>query len=64
MTRHILISAIFGSAVVGTAITGQHAQRSHDVGAMFQNRCMSCHIPPNPQLPADKAWLGQVRETA
>lgn len=49
---------------------GQHTQPPHgagqisDVGAMFKKNCSSCHIPPDLRFKPDKAWLGQIRETA
>lgn len=33
-------------------------------GAVFRERCASCHAVPDPALRTDRAWLDQVRRTA
>ena len=33
-------------------------------GKLFERSCVSCHLPPNPDLPRDRAWLEQVKDTA
>lgn len=62
-----------GVAALAWAIAtnlGQQGQPPHapgqnsEVGAMFKKNCASCHIPPDLRFKPDKAWLGQIRETA
>jgi cytochrome c5 len=31
---------------------------------VFGEACASCHAVPDPGLPADRAWIDQVRSTA
>lgn len=33
-------------------------------GELFKSSCMACHLPPDPELPRDRAWLNQVKDTA
>lgn len=40
---------------------GQSGSRAAKV---FQSRCASCHTVPDTRFETDKAWLGQVLETA
>jgi len=35
-----------------------------EAGAKYQKNCMSCHQPPDLRFATDRAWLGQIRETA
>jgi hypothetical protein len=35
-----------------------------NVGEMFKKKCASCHVAPDLRFDVEKAWLGQVRETA
>ena len=40
------------------------AQHSASAGEMFKKNCASCHITPDLRFKADKAWLGQIKETS
>lgn len=33
-------------------------------GELFQQRCITCHQPPDLELATDRAWLAQVKDTA
>ncbi len=60
---------IAGIALVGFSApkTQHHAPSSQDfanAGEMFKKKCSSCHVPPDLRFDVEKAWLGQVRETA
>ena len=35
-----------------------------EAGANYQKNCMSCHQPPDLRFATDRAWVGQIRETA
>jgi len=41
-----------------TAMTPQRA------GLMFAEKCASCHVAADPAFASDRAWIGQLRETA
>lgn len=44
---------------------GQAQDKSPDRAAqMFGKRCASCHTVPDATVKTDKAWLGQILETA
>ena len=34
------------------------------VAKLFANACSNCHLPPDPDLPTDRAWLNQIKDTA
>lgn len=54
-----------GVAAVGTALFAFGTEPRHnDVRAMFTQRCLGCHQPPDMAMATDRAWLGQVRETS
>jgi hypothetical protein len=31
---------------------------------LFQARCTSCHVPPDPAFAVERAWIEQVKDTA
>ena len=31
---------------------------------LYTTSCISCHLPPDPQVMTDRAWLSQVSDTA
>ena len=35
-----------------------------EVARLFKTRCASCHTVPDTRFATDRAWLGQVLETA
>ncbi len=43
---------------------GPKAAEIAQAGELFQRSCMACHLPPDPELPRDRAWLNQVKDTA
>tara|TARA_R110002072_G_scaffold28296_9_gene91089 strand:+ start:3491 stop:3703 length:213 start_codon:yes stop_codon:yes gene_type:complete len=50
-----------------TALSGMgRAQEGGDVKSarLFEKSCASCHTVPDVRFETDKAWLGQVLETA
>ena len=51
-----LLFATLGLAAVA------HAE--DDPARLFVSRCASCHTLPDKELRADRAWIGQVRDTA
>jgi mono/diheme cytochrome c family protein len=44
------------------------AQEPDDAHALaidtFAQRCISCHVPPDPAFAVDRAWLTQIADTA
>ena len=51
------------AAALGLAAVAR-AQETEDPGRIFHGRCASCHPLPDRELRGDRAWLGQVHETA
>lgn len=41
-----------------SAMTQQHA------GELFASTCAGCHVAADPAFASDRAWIGQLRETA
>ncbi len=35
-----------------------------EAGTKFRQNCLGCHQPPDLRFATDRAWLGQIRETA
>ena len=33
-------------------------------GELFRSSCLACHVPPDSRFEVDRAWLGQVSDTA
>jgi mono/diheme cytochrome c family protein len=33
-------------------------------GEIFAEKCASCHVAADPAFATDRAWIGQLRETA
>ncbi|MBL4845242.1 MAG: hypothetical protein JKY65_06940 [Planctomycetes bacterium] len=46
----------FGSA--------QDSKPASESAKLFEGRCATCHTVPDTRFATDKAWLGQVLETA
>ena len=40
------------------------ADEIEEAGQLFKARCASCHALPDRELKGDRAWLGQVPDTA
>lgn len=40
------------------------ADEIEEAGQLFKARCASCHTLPDRDLRGDRAWLGQIPETA
>ncbi|MDE0595312.1 MAG: hypothetical protein OSB65_08700 [Roseibacillus sp.] len=43
---------------------GEGAALITEAGAKYQKNCMGCHQPPDRRFATDRAWIGQIRETA
>lgn len=49
------------------ALAFQDADRPPDhsrVAALYRANCASCHLPPDPEFPVDRAWITQLHDTA
>ena len=57
---HAAVGITFGSQDHGK----QDAHAAPDVAKLFRDRCITCHQPPDPQFAVDRAWLGQIKDTA
>lgn len=66
------IRALVGVALLAVAGTfhdalAQDKPREMSPGEaarLFRERCVTCHVVPDPAFATDRAWLGQIRETA
>ena len=54
----MLLAAALGLAAVA------RADEVEEAGKLFKARCASCHTVPDRELRGDRAWLGQIQETA
>jgi len=42
-----------------------HASASHSEAAqLFKQRCSGCHVTPDPEFEADRAYIRQIFDTA
>ena len=69
MTSHplpTLAVALLGGALLLGARAGDEpsVDEIREAGALFRQRCASCHVPPDPAFEVDRAWLHQVADTA
>jgi len=63
LDRTSLLAALgLAAGLMGAACQEAHAQS--EVGRMFEERCISCHVPPDTRFEVDRAWLAQVADTA
>lgn len=38
--------------------------RRTEAGELFRNRCLACHVAPDPRFEVERAWIAQVAATA
>jgi len=53
-----LLAAVLGLASVA------RADEIEEAGVLFKTRCAGCHTLPDRELRGDRAWLGQIADTA
>ena len=53
---------LLGLAVLFVAEPTSGRERP-EVAGFFAKNCAACHTVPDPTVPADRAWLEQVRRT-
>lgn len=67
------ILGILGAGAILSTVavpTGTGARQDSDSTAMegaarlFKQRCAGCHVAPDVRFKTDKAWLGQIKQTA
>jgi hypothetical protein len=56
-------------AFLGLALACAHGGNRREPAApsaaeLFQSRCTSCHVPPDPAFAIERAWIAQVKDTA
>ena len=57
--------ALGGAALAASAATqGSSPDDLAHAGALFKKSCVTCHQPPDTAFATDRAWLGQVADTA
>ncbi len=70
MRIHFAIPLIgaFGLSLAATSPLQHHQEptpsKIADAGLMFKKMCASCHVAPDLRFEVDKAWLGQLAQTA
>ena len=69
--RFLPIASISTACLLGASVFAlQDAQpsvtkrKTESAGALFRKNCTSCHQPPDAAFATDRAWLGQVLDTA
>ena len=62
--RHVLPSFVFLLGALGLSRGSQERDDVAAAGEMFRERCIHCHVPPDPAFEVDRAWLNQVKDTA
>lgn len=63
MRRWIAVLVALGFAS-RTTIAQDAAPTEAEALKMFQDSCTACHAPPDLRFAVDRAWLGQVADTA
>ncbi len=65
MRTALSIIALGGVALAASATTVRPSQDDvAHAGALFRKNCVTCHQPPDTTFATDRAWLGQVADTA
>tara|TARA_B110000116_G_C16229965_1_gene313274 strand:- start:236 stop:421 length:186 start_codon:yes stop_codon:yes gene_type:complete len=61
-----MLTAAMPVALLSTQALGQGEEAAFikEAGAKYQKNCMGCHQPPDRRFATDRAWIGQIRETA
>jgi len=50
--------------LVGPSAGAQADAGLQESAELFSGSCAACHLPPDPALPTDAAWLNQIQDTA
>ncbi len=62
------MKALIAAALVAMTSSALKSEENkslvREAGAHYQKTCMACHVPPDLRFATDRAWLGQIRETA
>lgn len=56
--------AVLAAITTSPTVTGQKPSAIKSAGKVFQNRCASCHIIPDPAVATDRSWIDQVNRTS
>jgi mono/diheme cytochrome c family protein len=56
MIRTFLATALLAASAAADEI--------EEAGQLFKERCAVCHAVPDRELKGDRAWLGQIPDTA
>ena len=60
----VVMGTLFFSGTLTAQSHGELKGKAAEVGKLFESQCMSCHLPPDPSFPGDRAWLNQIEDTA
>lgn len=59
------MAMVLGSSAAQAQSQGHAAPAAiKEMSKLFESQCSSCHLPPDPALPTDRAWLNQIKDTA
>ncbi len=59
--------------VLSIALSSANAQEAQEAkpetdrtraATLYERACLPCHLPPDPALPTDAAWIRQLMDTA
>ena len=67
MTSTRITLLLVSGALLGPASARQGARETAEdfqPAKLYANACLPCHLPPDPQLPTDAAWIRQLADTA
>lgn len=66
MNQQLLAIALIAlaSAFQSPDKTREQTMTPERAGLLFATNCASCHVAPDPAYASDRAWIGQLRETA
>ena len=64
MKSFIVLSALLSIAAAQETDRAPRAKAAPSAGELYQSNCATCHPVPDLDFAVDRAWLGQVADTA
>ena len=66
--RLITMLLCLAAAALAQEAPGSRGQDARDTqpaaSRPFASSCVSCHLPPDPAFPVERAWITQLADTA
>lgn len=63
-TLALTAPALLAALGVALADDDERDWTPEEAGKSFRQACLACHQPPDPAFFTDRAWMGQVPDTA